>query len=415
MRFPANLEEKAFVRRRCLTNLRFTLRESDGLCYNGNKLSGRQRARPIRTCKEDIMRKALKRILLVLLAIVVVAAAVFAGIYFTRFQTIGSIQKLTAYEDYNLYRMDVKYDYDLDKMLHACKADNQSTIDTLLREALPLLPISMKAPDFGCSAFTVKTADGQVLMGRNYDFKNNSSAMLVYCSPKNGYKSVATAALDNLSANQVDSVKSKLACLAAPFVCLDGVNEKGVSIAVLTLDSEPTVQSTGKDVLATTMVIRLVLDRAATTEEAVALISQYDVFATSGRDYHFYITDASGDGRAVEFDCMSEGREMVVTQVQAVTNFFAMYADQVLPDQHNGVYGHGRERFDRIAGVLAAAQDTATQDTAWEALKAAAQAPKEGDITSNTQWSIVYSNTDQTAEIVIRRDWDNITSYALAQ
>ena len=87
------------------------------------------------------MRKAIKRILLALLAIIIVAAAAFTGVYFTRLQSMGSIQKLTAYEDYNLYRMDVKYDYDLDKLLSACKADNQSLIDALLKEALPLLPI----------------------------------------------------------------------------------------------------------------------------------------------------------------------------------------------------------------------------------------------------------------------------------
>jgi len=36
-----------------------------------------------------------------------------------------------------------------------------------------------------------------------------------------------------------ESLKKKLATLTAPFICLDGMNEKGVSIAVLTLDSEP--------------------------------------------------------------------------------------------------------------------------------------------------------------------------------
>ena len=55
--------------------------------------------------------------------------------------------------------------------------------------------------------------------------------------------------------------------------------------------------------------------RAATTEEAVELLNQYDMFATSGRDYHFYITDASGDGRVVEYDCESETREMVATPI----------------------------------------------------------------------------------------------------
>lgn len=86
--------------------------------------------------------------------------------------------------------------------------------------------------------------------------------MLVCTAPKDGYKSIAFAALDNLGANQADaSTKAKIASLLAPFACLDGINEKGVSIAVLTLDSEPTKQDTGKPVLATTMAIRLVLDR----------------------------------------------------------------------------------------------------------------------------------------------------------
>ena len=59
---------------------------------------------------------------------------------------------------------------------------------------------------------------------------------------------------------------------------------------VLTLDSDPTYQQTGKPMIATTLAIRLVLDRAATTAEAVELLSKYDMFASSGRDYHFYIT-----------------------------------------------------------------------------------------------------------------------------
>ena len=63
-----------------------------------------------------------------------------------------------------------------------------------------------------------------------------------------------------------------MACLTAPFICLDGVNEKGVSIAVLTLPSDPTMHDTGKPKLATSLLFRLVLDRAATTDEALELI-----------------------------------------------------------------------------------------------------------------------------------------------
>ncbi len=283
-----------------------------------------------------------------------------------------------------------------------------------MTEALPYLPIHMKAPNFGCSAFCTQGADGHTLMGRNYDFKNDTSAMLVYCTPKDGYASVAFAALDNINANTPDaSMAKKLATLTAPFICLDGMNEKGVSIAVLTLDSDPTYQQTGKPMIATTLAIRLVLDRAATTAEAVELLSKYDMFASSGRDYHFYITDASGDGRVLEYDCNDPARPLTVTPSRSVTNFFVMYKDNVLPNQRNGVYGHGRERYDAIEEILDANAGSIDREIAWQALQAASQAPNPQDVTSNTQWSILYDNTALTAEAVIRRDWNTKTSYDL--
>ena len=356
------------------------------------------------------MNKVIKRVLIILLMIVVLAAAVFLGIYFTRIQTIGSIEQLTDYEDgYNLYRMDVKYDYSIENVINRGIEDDQMMIDSMLKEVLPLLPVKMKAPNFGCTSFSLTDTDGDVHMGRNYDFKSDTSAMLVYCTPKDGYKSVAVAALDNVSANVPDeNIKKKLASLASPFICLDGINEKGVSISVLTLDSEPVRQNTGKPVISTTLAIRLVLDRAATTEEAVELLRSYDMYSSAGRDYHFYITDASGDGRVVEYDCESETRELVATPSEAVTNFFIIYKEKALPNQKNGIYGHGRERYDAVMKVLEEEKGNYTNDTVWKAMKSAAQSPNPGDVTSNTQWSVSYNNTDLTAEIAIRRNWEDI-------
>ena len=361
------------------------------------------------------MNKVIKRVLIILLMIVVLAAAVFLGIYFTRIQTIGSIEQLTDYEDgYNLYRMDVKYDYSIENVINRGIEDDQMMIDSMLKEVLPLLPVKMKAPNFGCTSFSLTDTDGDVHMGRNYDFKSDTSAMLVYCTPKDGYKSVAVAALDNVSANVPDeNIKKKLASLASPFICLDGINEKGVSISVLTLDSEPVRQNTGKPVISTTLAIRLVLDRAATTEEAVELLRSYDMYSSAGRDYHFYITDASGDGRVVEYDCESETRELVATPSEAVTNFFIIYKEKALPNQKNGIYGHGRERYDAVMKVLEEEKGNYTNDTVWKAMKSAAQYPDPDDITSNTQWSVSYNNTDLTAEIAIRRNWEDIIHFAL--
>lgn len=361
-----------------------------------------------------LMKKRIKVILAVVLAVVLLGAGVFGVLYAGRIKTMSSIQKITDYSDgYNLYRMNVDYDYQLDDIIKRGITDDQSMIDAILAEALPLLPVKIKAPKFGCTAFTLTDENGQTHMGRNYDFKRDTSAMLVYCTPKNGYKSVAFAAMDNVSANVPDeNLKKKLASLTAPFICLDGMNEKGVSIAVLTLDSTPVHHNTGKPTIATTLAIRLVLDRAATTQEAVDLLRGYDMFASSGRDYHFYITDASGDGRAVEYDCESPTRELVDTKIEAITNFYAIYKEKVLPNQKNGIYGHGRERYDAVMEVLET-QSPYTDATVWEALKASSQDPNPVDITSNTQWSINFNNTARTASIAIRRNWQDVTVYAL--
>ena len=60
----------------------------------------------------------MKKLLLSLSALLLLAALVFTGIYFTRFQSMAALQKITDYSDgYNLYRMDIRYRYSLNDLL----------------------------------------------------------------------------------------------------------------------------------------------------------------------------------------------------------------------------------------------------------------------------------------------------------
>lgn len=360
------------------------------------------------------MKKISRRICLCLITVIVLLMVAFSAVYFTRFQSMASMKKLTSYETgYNLYEMDIKYDYGFDDMIERDIQSDQEFFDALIAETLPLLPVHYTLPQFGCSAFGVIDTEGDVLTGRNFDFAD-SSALLIHTSPKDGYESIGMAALTMLSANDADAgLKQKMSCLAAPYMCMDGMNEKGVTISVLMLDSDAVHHQTEKPSITTTMAIRLVLDKAATTEEAIELLKQYDMYSSIGRDYHFYINDASGDGRVVEYDCMDEERQMVVTPVRTVTNFFEIYKDKALPNQKNGIYGHGRERYDIIESILSDYEGNITPEVAWNALQSASQPPKEGELTSNTQWSVVYNNTDLTAEIAIRRDWNQVFYFSI--
>ena len=331
-----------------------------------------------------------------------------------RFRSISTIRRLTDYDDdFNLYKIDIKYDYGLDEMLNMRFDDNASVAEAILKKALPHFPIQMKSPDFSCSTFGITDIEGDVLMGRNYDFDVDTSVLLVHCAPKDGYKSVGLVSLDHVNVKTMGGIVEKISALPSPYICLDGMNEKGVSIAVLMLDSESAYQESDRSNLFTTLAIRLVLDRAATTQEAVDLLRSYDMFAVSGGDYQYFITDAFCDCRVIEYDCHSKSREMVDIPVRVATNFYQLYIDKVLPNQRNGIYGHGKERYELIEEILTKQEGHYSKETAWEALKASQQLPKPGDRTSNTQWSVVYNNTKLSAGIVLRRNWGDITSYSL--
>ena len=335
------------------------------------------------------------------------AAAIFGVRYRKQLKTLRSLSRETAYLDgFDLYAVDISYDYDLDAIIAAGVRDDQAYIDAVLAQVLPGLPVHVDAPKFACSAFRLQTADGRILTGRNYDFKDDTSALLVRAHPRDGYASIGFAALNNLGNNApLDGIGGRAAALMGPFAQLDGVNECGVSIAVLTLDSKPCDQNAGRPTINTSLAIRLVLDRAATTQEAVDLLATYDMHAMAGRDYHFFINDAAGDARVVEWDPRDPSRTITVTPARQITNYYARYEDEVLPGQRNGELGHGRERALAIAEVLDRAGDAADEDAAWDALRAAAQEPNPADITSNTQWSVVFSNTDPAATITLRRHW----------
>lgn len=83
----------------------------------------------------------LRTILLSLLILLLLVLGVFVGFYFTRLQTIQSIEQITDYDDgYNLYRMNVQYDYSLDRVIAYGITDNQTMLDAILKEALRFCP-----------------------------------------------------------------------------------------------------------------------------------------------------------------------------------------------------------------------------------------------------------------------------------
>ena len=126
----------------------------------------------------------------------------------------------------------------------------------------------------------------------------------MHTAPPNGYASIAITHLPFLGFADDDSLKgmhNRITTLAAPYIPMDGMNETGLAIGILLLPDTPTAQNRGNIPIMCTTAIRLVLDKAATVDEAIALMAQYDINDSAASAYHYHIVDASGQSAIIEY------------------------------------------------------------------------------------------------------------------
>lgn len=344
--------------------------------------------------------KYVKRTLLVLLAVIVLAVGTLAIMFQGELRTLGSIERM---DDTSLFTMDYKGDYGFDEFLAkgGVSTDTQ-LLDFLMKRLLKGLPISFDIPDLGCSTFQVTSPDGDALFGRNFDMYY-SPALFVRTAPKDGYKSISMVNLayigfgeDKLPTNMLNSILT----LAAPYVPLDGVNEKGLAVGVLLIDTDPTDQKTDKPDITTTTAIRMLLDKAATVDEALSLLEQYDMHSSANSSYHFQIADATGKAVVVEYI----GDELSIIDSPRATNFLLTPGDWD--------FGGGEDRFDILEKTMTEKNNIFTAQESMDLLESVSQKVRV-DKTSTTQWSCVYNQTKGTVDIAMQRDYDNIYSFGI--
>lgn len=271
-----------------------------------------------------------------------------------------------------------------------------------MQKLLKGLPLRFDIPDLGCSTFAAETPEGDAIFGRNFDMYY-SPALFVRTAPEDGYRSISMVNLsyigfgeDKLPTSLLDS----LLTLAAPYVPLDGLNEKGLAVGVLLIDTEPTDQQTDKPDITTTTAIRLLLDRAATVDEALALLSQYDMHASANSCYHFQIADASGRAVVVEYI----GDTMNVVESPRATNFLLTPGDWD--------FGTGQDRFEALTAAMEAAEGILTEEEAMDLLEAVSQQPQP-EKRSSTQWSCVYNQNRGTVFIAMGMDYDHLYQFSI--
>ena len=340
-----------------------------------------------------------------LLALTVVALLVIFSIatcllFGDELLTMAGIERIGE-ED--LFTMEYKGDYGLDKFLETGASSDGELVQFIVSHVLHGIPLKFDLPDLGCSTFSARLEDGTPVFGRNFDMYD-SPAMLLTTRPENGYASISMVNLAYIgySAERLPmDLASSILTLAAPYVPLDGVNEKGLAVGVLLIDTESTNQQTEKVDITTTSAIRMLLDRAATVDEAIAMLEQYDMHASAGSCYHFHIADAQGGSVIVEY----VDNVMHVIRGDAATNFL------LTPGEYD--FGVGQDRYE----ILRSALDTNggmfenTQE-AMMLLAAVKQMPREGK-RSTTQWSCVYDQSSASVEVTMDMNYGKTYTFSL--
>ena len=155
---------------------------------------------------------------------------------------------------------------------------------------------------FSCTCFSA-FGDGSRLLGRNYDWDDPSVTYLVFTDPPDGYASAATVDLSFFAYNAQeapDHSANENTLRRLPYFPFDGMNERGVAVGMNALNSAVSPFDPSKVTIGELQAIRLVLDYAASTDEAIGLFRQYNI-RMENPPIHYLIADSSGHSVIIEF------------------------------------------------------------------------------------------------------------------
>lgn len=296
--------------------------------------------------------------------------------------TLASLQQV---DDYPLYTMTYLADYSIPEETSGFK------------------PFFQFQAEWACSLFAVLGDPDETLYGRNFDW-DFSPGLLLYTYPDDGYSSVSMVDLYYLGFGYEEAFgltdlpfEALAGLLAAPYLPFDGLNEAGLAVGFAAVPERVAELDPAKETIDSLMVVRMILDKAATIEEAAGIIQRYNIDWGSGPAMHYLVADASGRSALIEFS--SGGIVMIENQKpwQAATNFLISEA-WVEPADHCWRYGMITDRLEENGGKISPQEGmTLLEDVAQE----------------NTQWSVIYRINAGEVWISMGRDYSEIHQFTI--
>lgn len=370
-------------------------------------------------------KKILSLCLLVLLAAAVLGGGGIFGLWHNEILSAASLKQLSApndaHQDGAVYQMKVSGDYYFDDFLAQGGASNDTELIDFITKNITkgLIHVSISESDIACSSFTGATPEGHRLFARNYDFKQTNTCIVFTKPGKGRHASVSTVDLQFIGIDRekgVSSLMDRIKSLAATYAPLDGMNDAGVSCGIYMTyqggdETIPTDQNTDKPDITSTTMLRMVLDYADSVEEAVELISQYDLHDSAGTSYHYMIADSTGKSAILEWvsetdkeDNDGGNRKLIVTyndkdsamasrDYQCVTNFIVAPGYYASDEEKAGL-----DRYELLHSQLQEKEGIfADKEDAMDLLAQVGRRDWNNDDGNGcTVHSVVYDLTDRT-------------------
>lgn len=303
--------------------------------------------------------------------------------------TLNSLKKI---DDYPFYAMTYYGDYGFDNYLKGNKG-------------YPIAWTDVNKNKFHrrCSCFAAMGKKSCFFYGRNFDY-HNSVPLILYTKPRNGHASMSMVDIQFLGYDQLnhlpDSITSRKELLDAPWLPIDGINERGVTIGLLAVEEEEPPFDPQKVTINEVALIRLVLDYANNTEHALSLIQEYNVNTsiTDNEPEHFLIADPQGNSAIIEF----LDKKMIVIKNerpwQVATNFNVNRLQDKSKIQC--------ERYKFASKLLKEKKGNLNTTEAMELLENIA-------LDRSTKWSCVYNMSDCVVHIAIGTKYKNMYRISL--
>jgi len=315
----------------------------------------------------------------------------------TQLSTLSSLEKLNE----KMYLMHYKADYHFDSYKDVGTGD--MSFDDFTEQYLDKTPADKP---WACSAFMVK--NGRITMvGRNFDWEN-IPGMILFTSPDSAYSSVSLVPIDLLLDEDADTPEQNKLLLWAPYFPVEGINERGLVVAELSVEGEK-VHNENLVSMLSLHLIRLLLDYTSNLDEALEMLVSFNNAASERM--HFFIADSAGNSAVIEYI----DNAMVVSRNdgpwQVVTNTMISGSSKKKLRKLCG-------RYNYLSKYLEAHSRSLLEPGAFNLLRAVAVdrvISSQYKITVSTQWSVVYNLPEKSLSVVSRRNFAKQFSYSLVE